>query len=128
MTYTLLNLLAAGSPPCVEKSFFGLRPWYYYLNDTKHFKGCDLQKFTVLPGRDTPSDVPLVLLAIIDDLLRIVGLVAVAFIIVGAIQYMTSQGSPDGTAKAQSTIVNALIGLIIAIVAIAFVSFIGNKL
>jgi len=54
--------------------------------------------------------------------------VAIAFVIYGAIQYIASQGSPDATSKAQSTIINALIGLAITIVAITFVSFLGRSL
>jgi hypothetical protein len=52
----------------------------------------------------------------------------VAFIIYGAIQYTASQGNPDSMSRAQNTILNALIGLAVAIVAVAFVSFLGNKL
>lgn len=113
---------------CGAKGFLGLKPWYVYINDSNHFKGCDLRNFTLLPGGDHASDVPLVLLAIVDDLLRIAGMVAVAFVLVGAIKYVTSQGSPEDTASAQSTIINALIGLVIAVVAVAFVSFLGNRL
>lgn len=105
--------------------FLGLKPWYAYINDSDHFKGCDIKQFTLLPPH---SDVPLVLLAVVDDLLRIAGLVAVGFVIVGAIKYITSQGQPEDTANAQSTIINALLGLVVSIVAVAFVSFLGSKL
>jgi len=111
--------------PCPPKNFLGLSPWWKYINNTSHFKGCELKKFTLLPPH---SDVPLVLLAIIDDLLRIAGMVAVGFVIAGAIKYITSQGNPEDTASAQSTLVNALIGMVIAIVAIGFVSYLGNQL
>lgn len=104
--------------------FFGLTPWYHYLPDGK-FEGCNIKHFNLL-GKN--SDVPLVLLAIVDDLLRIAGIVAVAFVIVGAFKYVASQGSPDETAKAQSTIVNALIGLALATISVGIVSFIGSNL
>jgi hypothetical protein len=113
------------------KPFFGLIPWYGYLPNSD-FSGpptCDLTKFTVLPGTSSgPSDIPLVLLAVVDDLLRIAGTVAVGFIIYAAVQYITSQGEPEKAAKAQNTILNAVIGLVIALVAVAAVSFIGDKL
>jgi hypothetical protein len=129
----LINLLAAASP-CAEKSFFGLVPWYHYLEkkvvevtvNGEKVKECKIN-FNILPS-GSQADAPLVLAAIVDDLLRIAGFVAVAFVIVGAIQYVTSEGNPENTAKAQSTILNALIGLAIAIVGVAFVSFVGNKL
>jgi hypothetical protein len=119
------NLLAA-LDTCQERDFFGLHPWYHYIpKDKSHFDGCDIKHFQLL---GSSSDIPLVLLAIVDDLLRIAGMVAVAFIIVGAIRLVTSQGNPEDTSKAQSTIINALIGLAVAIVAASFVSFLGNRL
>lgn len=51
-----------------------------------------------------------------------------AFVIVGAAKYITSQGEPDRAKQARDSIINALIGLAIAIVAAGVVSFIGNKL
>jgi hypothetical protein len=113
---------------CSPSTFFGLVPWYSYLSVTPGKYGCDIA-FSFLGSSDgkTPSSIPLVLLAIIDDLLRIAGLTAVFFVIAGGIRYITSQGSPDETAKAQKTITNALIGLVIALISVGIVSFIGNQ-
>ena len=41
---------------------------------------------------------------------------------------MTSNGEPDRTKGAKDTILNALIGLVVAIVASSVVSFIGNSI
>ena len=131
----LNNLLTFAATRCQDGSFLGLRPWWYYLPDSKFDTGgkfsddkCNIVNFVILPGGGQRSDIPLVLLAVVDDLLRIAGMVAVGFVIVGAVQYITSQGEPDKTAQAQSTIINALIGLAIAVVAVAFVSFVGFRL
>src|SRR4051812_14982096 len=90
--------------------FFGLKPWYAYLKidpDT-----CNIKDFNILPGAGRgPTDVPLILAAVVDDLLRIAAIVALAFVLVGAIRYIYSQGDPESSAQAQSTLVNALIGL-----------------
>lgn len=125
MLSTILSRFAAPDS-CPSNEFFGLVPWYHYL-PADRFEGCEVKDFRFL-GSGTNSDVPLVLLAVVDDLLRIAGIVAVAFVIVGAIKYVTSQGNPEATANAQSTIVNALIGLVVALVAIGFVSFVGDRL
>jgi hypothetical protein len=114
-------LLFAAASHC-EKTFLGLIPWYHYL---KLDKNCEVVNFNLLGSH---SDLLLVVLAVIDDLLRIAGVVAVAFVIYAGFRYVTSQGSPDETSKAQSTITNALIGLAIAMVAVALVSYLGNKL
>lgn len=108
--------------------FFGLIPWYHYLPAGSLDSNCDIKKFNILPTSSTPSDVPLVLLAVIDDLLRIAAMVAIAFVIYGAIRMITSQGSPEETSKAQTTIINALIGVAIAIIAAGFVNFLGTRL
>lgn len=121
----LISLFAADA---CDKSggFLGLVPWYHYLQVDS--KTCEITSFNILPADHAPSDIPLVLLAIVDDLLRVAGIIAVAFVIYGGIQYISSQGNADKTARAQSTILNALLGLAIAIVAVAFVSYLGNQL
>lgn len=120
----MLNLLTNFAKTAEECSsgFLGLRPWYHYLKlDDK----CEIVDFKFFPPK---SDVPLVLLAIVDDLLRLAGIVAVAYVIIGAVSFMTSDGNPDKASKARDTVINALIGLAIAMIAIAFVSFLGNRL
>lgn len=103
------------------KSFFGIPPWYKYIEAAGKLNGdCQVVKFNI------PADLSLVVLGILDILLRIAGLAAVGFVIYGGIQYVVSQGEPDRTKKALGTIVNACIGLAIALIAVAFVSFIGN--
>ncbi len=63
-----------------------------------------------------------------EDLLRIAGIVTAFFIIYGGVRYVTSQGEPENTKAARSTIINALIGAAIAMIAAVLVSFIGSKL
>lgn len=118
---------AAAANPCASPQFFGLKPWYYYLTRTANKSGgCDLS-FNVL-GNGKTSDILLILLAVVDDLLVIAGLVTVGYVIYAGIKYVTSQGSPEETAKAQSTLVNALLGLALALVAVAGVSFLGSHI
>lgn len=112
---TLMNFAV----DCARGGFFGLPRWYKYLTLDNQ---CQVTNFTV------PGDLVLVALAVIDILLRIAGIVAVFFIVYAGIQYTTSQGNPDATAKAQSGLINALIGLALTVVAIAGVTFIGNRL
>lgn len=121
---------ASGPTQCGKPTFFGLVPWYQYLDvqlkrDNQGNTHCEIENFNLLGSK---SGLLLIMLAVIDDLLRVAGIVAVAFIIVGGFKLITSQGDPQGTAAGRSTIINALIGLVIALVAITIVSFIGNKL
>lgn len=116
----LLHTFAANS---CQRTFFGLKPWYAYLNPDPS-KGCAIN-LTLLGSH---SSLLLIGLAILDDLIRVAALVAVAFVIYGGIQYVTSQGSPEDTTKARQTIINALVGLLLAIIAASLVSFVGGKL
>lgn len=123
----LITTFASG---CSKPTFLGLVPWYQYLPfETDPATGnCSVQ-LSADPTAVLGSHSPFLLigLAIIDDLLRIATLVAVGFVIYGGIQYQTSGGSPDGTQRARQTIINALIGLVLAILAASIVAYIGNE-
>lgn len=130
MNLQLLQLFAAACDP--NKTFFGLPVWYKYLpvNNDDPLGQCRVTITKRGEGLEgvISTDYALIALAGIDMLLRIAGMVAVGFVIYGGIRYVTSQGEPENTKNAMSTIINALIGLVIAFVAAALVSFIGNRL
>jgi Type IV secretion system pilin len=122
-----VNLFAAtcrGS----NNTFFGLPTWYRYLSKERGIQGAVDDKCRLEISIDSLQDIWLIGLGILDILLRIVGMVAIGFVIYGGIQYLTSQGEPDRTKAALSTIINAFVGLAISIVASAVVYFIGNSL
>jgi len=124
----LIDIFASSLPPICNHAFLGLVPWYHYLSPdtTAGSDKCSVH-FNLLPNSG-PSSLPLVLLAVIDDLLRIAGMVAVFFVITGAVKFITSDGNPEKVAAARQTIINSLIGLAIALTAIVFVSFLGGRL
>lgn len=68
----------------------------------------------------------LIVLAILELLLRLGGLLTVAMVIFGGVKYITSQGQPDATKNARQTILNALIGMAITTIASISVNFIAN--
>ncbi|MBQ9029382.1 hypothetical protein IJ114_01265 [Candidatus Saccharibacteria bacterium] len=61
---------------------------------------------------------------IINVVIAVLGLVAVIFVIVGAVQYMTSQGDPGKAKKARDTIVYAILGVVLAALAYTIVNFV----
>lgn len=122
MWTALFHIFGAGSTECGH-GFFGIPPWYKYLIAAgKLDDKCRVENLKI------PDDLSLVALGFVDILLRLAGLIAVGYIIYGGIQYVTSQGEPDRTKRAQGTIVNALIGLVVAIISVTVVSFIGNSI
>jgi hypothetical protein len=117
--------------------FLGLEPWYHFMPDSEFGRQgdpCAIKCFNIFPQHadnecgQSASDVPGVVLAIIDDLLRIAALVAVVYIIIGSFEFVGSRGNSERAASAQSTIISALTGLAISLVAVALVSFLGARL
>lgn len=114
-----------------SKEFLGLKPWFAYLPNkvggvnTFTPGTCNIDNFELFGENGM---VGYVVLAIADDLIRIAALIAVAFVVVGGIQFVTSQGDPEKAKKARQTILNAIIGVIVAILAAAIVSYIGGRL
>ena len=107
-----------------DNFFFFLPPWYKYLAlSNKLDASCNLNNSFVFP-----ADIWLIGLAVLDMLLRLAGFVAVVSIIISGVMYIFASGNPEKAASARKRIYNSLIGLAIALVATAFVSFIGNSL
>jgi hypothetical protein len=65
---------------------------------------------------------------VIKILLSFVGLLSVIFIVIGGIAYILSTGDPKRIQRAKSIITNAIIGLIIALVSFAAVTFISGAI
>jgi len=63
-----------------------------------------------------------------NTLLLLVGIVAVLFLIIGGFQYIISAGNPETVNKAKTTILYAIIGLIVTLIAWAIVSFVISAL
>ena len=98
-------------------------PWYKYLPGDDSSGKCRV----AIPDDYEPARVAaLVLVAVIELITRLASLVAVGFVIFGAVQYVTSQGDSQGLSNAKSTIANALIGLVITLLAVALVQFLAR--
>lgn len=98
-----------------------LPTWYKYLPRDRD-GGVDTDQVSF------PADLAPIGLAVVEILLRIGLFVAVGFVIYGGFLYLTSQGEPDKAANARKAIINAVIGLVIGLLATGFVAFIGGRL
>lgn len=103
---------------CSKSNFLAFPSWYEYLSCTSGGT----------PQLTNIADIWKIVAAVIEILLRVAALVAVGIIIYAGIQYTTSQGNPEQTNKALSTIINASIGLAICVLAAAIVTFIARSL
>jgi len=77
----------------------------------------------VLEGTARSGLIPAVL-NIVNGLLVVASIAASIYLVLGGIRYITSQGEEDQTEQAKSTILYALIGLIVIGLSAALVNFI----
>ncbi len=116
----MMNGLLIFASSCAGGKFFSFPTWYQYLDQVKGVSPC-------APKISNINDVWLIVAAIIEILLRVAAIAAVAMVVYGGIIYTTSQGEPDKTGQAKNTIVNALVGLAVSISAAAIISFIAKQ-
>ncbi len=65
---------------------------------------------------------------IINLLLTVIGIIAVIMIVIGGFRYTTSAGDAGQTKSARDTIIYAVVGLVIAIMAYGIVNFVLTKI
>lgn len=65
---------------------------------------------------------------VVNVLKFVIGGAAVLMLIIGGIMYVFSGGDPQNTARAKDTILYAIVGLVIALLAQAIVSFVLDKI
>ena len=59
-----------------------------------------------------------------DGLFRIAGIISTGFIVWAGFQYMISQGNSAKVAAAKNTLTNAIIGLIVILLAVGITNFV----
>lgn len=65
---------------------------------------------------------------ILNAVYVVIGIVAVIMIIIGGVNYATSQGDPTKIKKAKDTILYGIIGLVIVLMAFAITAFVLGAL
>lgn len=88
----------------------------------------EVKKANGCPGYGEPTTVKEVIVGILNGVISILSLVTVIFVIVGGVHYMTSAGDAGKIEKAKKTILYAIIGLIICVLAFAIVNFVVNNI
>ena len=116
-----------------SQPILGMRPWFYGLTkddigangeptcvvDSDNFKGKDNN------GNDKlPKAIWTIVLNVTVDISVAVGILAVGFIIYGGYMYIISEGDAGRAAKGKKTLMSAIIGLIISVLATIIVNFI----
>ena len=65
--------------------------------------------------------------SLVNILLLAAGMVAVIYLIIGGYQYVTASGNAEQAAAARTTILNALIGLLVIFASFAIVNFVVTR-
>jgi len=114
----MLWLLTQFGDAC-HPTFFSFPTWYEYLKP---------DPTTCAPTITGLNDVWLIVAAVIEILLRVGALAAIGLVIYGGFEYMTSRGEPEKTNQARQTIINALVGLVITVLAAVIVNFVAGSI
>jgi hypothetical protein len=115
----LLKILAAA--PCGGGTFLGFAKWYKYLPGQADSNGLCTPQITGL------NDIWLVGAAILEVMLQVAALLAVVMVIYGSASFIMSRGEPDKTTQARHTLINALVGLGLTVIAATVVNFIAGS-
>lgn len=118
MWHSLFTLFAKTAADCNIKGFLGFKPWYQYLTLNNE---CS-------PELTSLVDIWKVGAALLEMLLRVGGLVAAGFIIFGGIKLAMAQGEPEHIKSGKETIINAVVGTVIAFLAASIVAIIAGRL
>jgi len=105
----------------------GIPVWYKYLKIERDSvtDACEV----VAPDGLLADNIPwLIAAAVLEILLRIATYVVVIMVFWGGYQILASSGTPEAVAGGRDKIMNGIIGLIIAIMAISVVSYISSEL
>lgn len=127
VTVAIVFTATAYAAPCDLTSGDGALPfptWYQYLPGQEGADGqCEI-KTAGLGGKV----VILILMGIFDILLFLAGIIAVIMVIWGGFKMLSSSGEPQKITAARTTIINALVGLVIAVIASQIVGLIAGGL
>lgn len=122
MTTLAVALLLIVAMPAVQTSA--------QVDDGSKKAACE--GLAVEPGEEcddsAKQEIAKLLSSVINILSWIVGIVSVIMIIVGGLKFVLSNGDSSGIASARSTVIYALVGLVVAALAQVLVAFVLNRI
>ena len=120
LIFCLVSVSVVAMPQAVNaqcgqgRTFLGIPSWDRGLRSCESISLSDFEE-----DQEDVNPALVVALNIIEALMRIAGMVAMAFLIIAGFKYVLSEGNPQKVAEAQATVLNALIGLVIAVLGVA---------
>lgn len=120
ITLTMFGSVVLYARPALacSDSLLGLPAWYRGLQDSH----CDIKAPDKNSNTGLSTFIWTIGLNVLQDLLMAVGYISVFFVIRGGFKYLTTTGSSEGIAASKKIIENALIGLVISMMAAGIVN------
>jgi hypothetical protein len=125
MTIFASSFVVAPAASAACGPVMGITPWY---NGMTSGASCEFKPIMSGGKADFAKTVARIAANVVQAALAIAGYVAVFFIFKGGFNYIYSVGSAQGMANAKQTIMNAVIGLIIAILSASIVGLIAGTI
>lgn len=116
-TFATVTPLADTAGAACRERVFTFPTWYNGVVDS----GCDIKI-------DKLNDFWVIVMNFVEILLQLVAYVAAGYIIWGGFKYIKSEGDPGKISEAKAAIMNAIIGLVIALASVAIVQFIQGRI
>lgn len=108
---------------CPNTAFLGFKTWYAGLQDDSDCRVVSPTEIGAAAGKEIQTYILKIVMNVADIVFMAVGYIAFFFVLYGGMQFIISQGNADKMAKARMTIMNALIGIVIASTAVIIVRF-----
>ena len=114
-----------------DKTFLGFRPWFMGLTETVKdssnkdicvVKSPDLDKNGEATDDEMSIFVWKIALNVLADFTILIGYISMIFVLWAGFKYMMSNGEPGKVAQAKTMLTNALIGLVISVLATVIVN------
>jgi hypothetical protein len=111
---------SGGGGGCTAQNgrFLTLPTWY---------RGLDFDSTTCTVKLSGLNDIWKIALNLIEIMLQVAGYVAGGYMVWGGFKYIKSQGNPQNIASAKGTLMNAAIGLGIALSSVGIVNFVASR-
>lgn len=126
------NTFAASVPADCEKPILGIHPWFRGLSTVVNGKCGIAGPGQTLPGGTSPLQLEgfilRIALNVLDIALLATAYVAFFFALYGGFLYLTGGNEPSQIEKGRKTLLNAVIGLVISLGAVAVVNLIFGVL
>lgn len=77
-------------------------------------------------GLNSSQSLSDLIVRVIDLLLTFAGVVAIVFVVIGGYQYIASGGNEEAAEKGKKTLINAIIGIVVVVLAYAIINVLVN--